>query len=63
MDTKSLSSRQVFWAQLLSQYHFQIDYYQGKANKVADVLSRFSQKSSEEEELFQAKNTKILYCL
>ena len=29
MDTKSLSSRQVRWAQELSQYHFQIDYRQG----------------------------------
>ena len=27
MDTKSLSSRQVCWAQKLSYYHFQIDYY------------------------------------
>ena len=26
MDTKSLSSRQVCWAQKLSCYHFQIDY-------------------------------------
>ena len=26
MDTKSLSSRQVRWAQELSRYHFQIDY-------------------------------------
>ena len=27
MDTKSLSSRQVRWAQKLSCYHFQIDYH------------------------------------
>ena len=27
MDTKSLSSRQVRWAQKLSRYYFQIDYY------------------------------------
>ncbi len=26
MDTKSLSSRQVRWAQELSRYYFQIDY-------------------------------------
>ncbi len=26
MDTKSLSSRQVRWAQELSRYHFRIDY-------------------------------------
>ena len=43
MVTKSLSSRQVCWAQKLSGYHFQIDYYQGKANKAADALSQYSQ--------------------
>ena len=41
MDTKSLSSRQVRWAQELFQYHFQIDYHQGKANAAADALSKF----------------------
>ena len=39
IETKSLSSRQVRWAQELSRYHFQIDYCQGKANGVADALS------------------------
>ena len=39
MDTKSLSSRQVRWAQKLSCYHFQIDYCQGKANGATDALS------------------------
>ena len=39
METKSLSSRQVRWAQKLSCYHFQIDYRQGKANGAADALS------------------------
>ena len=39
MDTKSLSSRQVRWAQKLSRYHFQIDYRQGKANGAPDALS------------------------
>ena len=41
MQTKSLSSRQVRWAQKLSCYHFQIDYCQGKANKAANVLSQY----------------------
>ena len=40
MDIKSLSSRQVRWAQKRSHYHFQIDYYQDKANGAADALSR-----------------------
>ncbi len=39
MDMKSLSSRQVRWAQELSRYHFRIDYRQGKANGAADALS------------------------
>ena len=45
MDTKSLSSRQVRWAQELSRYHFRIDYRQGKANAAADALSKFPQRS------------------
>ncbi len=45
MDIKSLSSRQVRWAQELSRYHFRIDYRQGKANAAADPLSRFPQRS------------------
>ena len=49
MDTKSLSSRQVRWAQEFSQYHFRINYCQDKANAAADALSRFPQKSQDEE--------------
>ena len=60
MDTKSLSSRQVRWAQELSRYHFRIDYRQGKANGAADALSRYPQQSQGEEEILQAENTKIL---
>ena len=44
MDTKNLSSQQVCWAQKLFQYHFQINYYQGKVNTAANALSRFLQK-------------------
>ena len=39
INTKSLSSRQVCWAQKLSRYHFQIDYCQSKANGAANALS------------------------
>ena len=45
MEMKSLSSRQVRWAQKLSCYHFQIDYRQGKANGAADALSCFPQSN------------------
>ena len=63
MDTKSLSSRQVRWAQELSQYHFQIDYRQGKVNRAADALSRYPQWRPEEEDILRFENVKILHRL
>ena len=63
MDTKSLSSRQVRWAQELSCYHFRIDYHQGKANKAANLLSQYPQRSAEEENTLRAENVKILHRL
>ena len=63
MDTKSLSSRQVRWAQELSRYHFRIDYRQGKANAAADALSRFPQRSQDEEDELRAENGRIFHCL
>ena len=38
INTKSLSSKQVRWAQKLSYYYFRIDYCQGKANGAANAL-------------------------
>ena len=63
MDTKSLSSRQVRWAQELFQYHFRIDYRQGKANAAADALSRFPQRSQDEEDELRAENGQIFHRL
>ena len=63
MDTKSLSSRQVRWAQELSRYHFRIDYWQGKANGAADALSQYPQRNAKEEATLRAENTKILHRL
>ena len=63
IDTKSLSSRQVRWAQELFRYHFQIDYCQGKANVAADALSRFPQRSQDEKNELWAKNGQILHHL
>ena len=60
MDIKSLSSRQVWWAQELSWYHFQINYCWGKANGAANALSRLLQKSLEKEKKLWAENTQIL---
>ena len=50
MNTKSQSSRQVCCAQELSQYHFWIYYYQGKANTAADALPKFPLRSQDEED-------------
>ena len=63
MDIKSLSSKQVRWAQKLSRYHFRIDYCQGKANGAADVLSRFSQRNQVEKDELQTENTRIFHKL
>ena len=63
MDIKSLSFRQVRWAQELSQYHFQIDYCQGKANAAVDAFSRFPQRNQNKKNKLQAENGRIFYCL
>ena len=63
MNTKSLSFKQVWWAQDLSRYHFRIDYRQGKANWVADALSQYPQQNVEKKETLRAENTKILHRL
>ena len=51
IDTKSLSSRQVHWAQELSCYSFCINHCQSKANRVADVLFHYFQWSQGKEEI------------
>ena len=58
MDTKSLNSRQVCWAQKLSQYHFRINYRQSKANAAADALSHFPQRSPDKEKSFELRTPK-----
>lgn len=60
---KNLSSRQVRRVQKLSKYYLQIDYYQGKANRAASVLSQYSKQNVEEKISFKAKNNKIFHCL
>ncbi len=63
MDMKCLSSYQVRWAQKLSWYYFQNNYYQEKANATADTLFRFPKKSQAEEEILRDENTQILHRL
>ena len=63
IDIKSLSSRQVRWAQKLSRYYFRINYHQDKVNVGIDALSRFPQKSQNEKDKLQAENSQIFHCL
>ena len=63
MDTKSLSFRQVCWAQEHSYYHFCLNYQQGKANGATDALSQYPQQNAKEKATLQAENTKILHRL
>ena len=63
MDIKSLSSRQVRWAQKLSRYHFQIDYCQSKTNGATNALFQYPQRSVEEEKTLQAENVQSLHRL
>ena len=50
MDTNSLSSCQVWWAQELFWYHFQNDYCQKKTNGATNILFRFSKKNQAEDD-------------
>ena len=63
INMKSLSSCQVRWAQELSWYYFWIDYCQKKANRAADVLSRFFQENQVEKDKLRTENIQILHKL
>ena len=63
METKNLSSKQIRWAQKLSCYYFQINYYLDKANRAANALSQYFQQSAKKEKTLQVKNVKIFHCL
>ena len=63
MDTKNPSFWQVWWAQKLSWYYFQIDYCQDKENAAIDALLRFFQKSQNKKDELQAENSQIFHCL
>lgn len=63
MNTKNLSFHQVRWTQKLFLYHFWIDNQQSKANKAANALLCFLEKSLNKEKRFWAKNSQILHYL
>ena len=63
MNTKSLTSQQVCWAQKLSQYYFGIDYYYSKANAAVDALSMFFQRRQNEENELWAENGHLFHHL
>lgn len=63
IDRKNFSFKQVCWVQKFFKYDFIIDYQQNKANKAANILSRFPQRSSDKEKKLSIKNTQIFYFL
>lgn len=63
LDTKSLSSCQIWWAQKLSFYYFWFNYYQKKANKAANALFQFSQRFTNKKIALRVENIQILYHL
>ena len=40
LTTKELNQRQVRWAEILTKYHFKIEYVKGTDNAKVDALSR-----------------------
>ena len=51
MTSKNLTARQARWAELLSQYSFQIKYRPGKQNTSADALSRREQNTGPQDQV------------
>jgi len=60
MSTKQLNSRQARWAELLSQFHFNIMYRTGKTNERADALTRREQDVGPQEILKSAQRYQTL---
>jgi hypothetical protein len=60
MTTKQLTSRQARWSELLSQFFFHITYRLGKANELADVLSRREQDTGPQDKVKEQLRSKPL---
>jgi len=48
---KELNQRQVKWAEMLTEYHFKIQYTKGTDNAQADALSRKAKLQSNKKPL------------
>ena len=58
MTTKKLTSKQMRWAEFLSEFNFIISYQSGKKNKKANTLTRKPYKISTDH-----KNKQQQYCI
>ena len=56
MTTKKLTSRQVRWAEFLSEFNFVISYQSGKKNNKADALTRKPNEQLTDDENKQRKH-------
>ncbi|GKA12288.1 putative reverse transcriptase domain-containing protein [Tanacetum coccineum] len=56
LDQKELNMRQCRWLELLADYNYEIRYHLGKANVVADALSRKERIKLLREENIKAEN-------
>nr|GEW79882.1 hypothetical protein [Tanacetum cinerariifolium] len=71
LSQKELNMRQRRWIDFFSDYDCKIRYHPGKANGVADALSRKEREASDEsaglrkglDEMIELRNDKALYCL
>ena len=57
MSTKRLTSRQVSWAEFLSEFNFVISYQSGKKNDKADALTRKPNEQPTDDEDEQRKHS------
>lgn len=60
MTTKQLNQRQARWAEVLSEFYFQVCYRPGSQNPLADALSRREQDFGPQESVKKAQRTQIL---
>ena len=60
MTKKSLSARQARWAELLSRYHFKIQYHSAAQNQKADALTRREEDVRQQEALKKEHRDQVM---